>query len=438
MNTLDRVSTDTSYSTLRSDALDIGELDSILQPTAVRQIHANGWDYSKKIGEIIKPDAIAVGETHGDTPLGPLGRGGNFMLISTKDGSRSYFGAHFLRPAPLLPTPFGIARGSISAVGTNNGNGDEAGIGIAYKLPTPAGDLLFFINGRQDAATGGNLIDAMNGKAKGTITASVNFGVVYSVSDGVTKLLAVPTNGGSLAVGAALDGVGVDGWLGAGYRGSATFKDGQLQSINISGVTIPAAEIGGFLTNQVQNIRNSPPLIPNGGNTQIASMNDNIQLMFGQSPWDVGFSAIKKDARGATEIRNGTVDVRNHGNNVTAITEPVYELGVKYGVIAPGQRITNNQKAGQVVDQVLQLAIAKDKANQAGGIKSTHYLDAINRFMNPYQINYGSSQLKNALDAIDLYNTNAGPYAGLRPTDYEYVRGVFMGYFRNRFDLAPP
>lgn len=416
---------------------------------------ANAASTLGRIGEVLKPDAIVFGEAHGDTPLGAIGRGGNFGLISTKDGKVNYFGAQFLRPAPPIPTPFGVARGAVNLVGTNGAKGDEGGIGVGYKLPTPAGDLLFFINGRQDVATGGNLFDILNGKGQGTQTVSVNIGAAYSVSDGAVKLLAGATSGASLAVGAALDAAGVDAWLGIGYRGSATFENGKLKSINISGVEIPAAQIGEVLGGQLQQARKSPPLMPNGGDPRIASLNDDVQMAFGQSPWDVGYSAMKRDARGAIEVRGGTVNVLNHGNRATAVAEPVYELGVKYKALGVGERIRNNAHAGEVVEKVLSRALAQDKSNKANGQETTLYLQALNAFMNPYQLNHGSSQLKNAHDFYESSPgnqliTNASravqglpplPSSALgqgKPTDFNQVRDIFSGQYRWKPDLGTP
>jgi hypothetical protein len=417
---------------------------------------ANAANTLRTIGEILKPEIIVFGETHGDTPLGSIGRGGNFGLVSTTDGKTTYFGSQFLRPAPPIPTPFGIARGAINLVGTNGPKGDEAAlVGLGYKLPTPAGDLLFWLNVRQDALTVGNVIDTLSGKGQGTQTLSVNIGAAYSVSDGAVKLLAGATSGASLAVGAGLDAAGVDGWLGIGYRGSATFENGKLKSINISGLEIPAAQIGQVLGGQLQQARNSPPVVPNGGDPRIASLNDDVQMAFGQSPWDVGYSAMKRDARGAIEVRGGTVNVLNHGNRAVAVAEPVYELGVKYKALGVGERIRNNAHAGEVVEKVLSRALAQDKSNKANGQETTLYLQALNAFMNPYQLNHGSSQLKNAHDFYESSPgnqliTNASravqglpplPSSALgqgKPTDFNQVRDVFSGQYRWKPDLGTP
>ncbi|XVJ70338.1 MAG: hypothetical protein HEQ39_12340 [Rhizobacter sp.] len=425
---------------------------SVLTPVREVQL-ANASSNWSKLGEVLKPDGIAYGESHGDTPLGSFGRGGNFGVISLKDGRHTYFGSQFLKPAPPIPTPFGLVRGGISLTGTNGARGNGAGVGVSYKFPTPAGDLLFILNCTQDAATVGNLMDALQGNAKKELTVRVTFGAAYSVSDGAVRLLAGPTAGASMAVGAGLEGAGVDAWLGLAWTGTATIKDGQLKSINISGVEIPAAQIGQVFGGQLQQARNSPPMMPNGGDPRIASLNDDVQLAFGQSPWDVGFSAQKRDGKGAIEVRGGTVNVLNHGNRATAIAEPVYELGVKYKVLGIGERIRNNQHAGEVVEKVLARALAQDKSNEAKGQKTTLYLQALNAFMNPYQLNHGSSQLKNAHEFYERSPgnqliTNASravqglpplPSSALgesKPADYSRMRDIFSGQYRWKPDLG--
>lgn len=422
-----------------------GHADPAAQNIQVAQ--ANLGDTLGNAGEILKPDAIVFGESH--RVNGAL-RGGNFGLISTQDGSVSYFGAKPIGQVNLGP----LGNAGVSVVGTNGSRGDEAGVGLTWKVPTPAGDLLMFANVRQDGATVGNLLDNIQGKGQGTFTASVNIGAAYSVSDGAALALSNSAAPGSgIVTAAALELAGADAWVGVGYRGTATFENGQLKSINISGVDIPAEQFGQFFGAAVQQQRNSPTLIPNMGSNPIASLNDDIQLAFGQSPWDVGFSAQKRDTAGALEIRNGSTDVRNHGNHVTAVTEPVYELGVKYGALAPGQRITGNAQAGQVIDQVLDRALANDQSNKASGRNTTEYLNAFNRLMNPYNLSFGSSQLQNAYQqfsssgASQSLTNGSRALQGLpplpvegqtpRPQDYQQVRDIFQGELRWPADNPP-
>lgn len=401
---------------------------------------ANVGDALNTAGEILKPDAIVFGESH---KLSNGLRGGNFGLISTTDGSVSYFGAKPIGQVNLGP----LGNAGVSVVGTNGSRGDEAGVGLTWKVPTPAGDLLMFANVRQDGATVGNLLDNIQGKGQGTFTASVNVGAAYSVSDGAALALSNSAAPGSgVVTAAALELAGADAWVGVGYRGTATFEGGQLKSINISGVEIPADKFGEVFGGAVQQQRQSPTLIPNMGSNQIASLNDDIQLAFGQSPWDVGFSAQKRDSAGALEIRNGSTDVRNHGNHTTAVTEPVYELGVKYGALAPGQRITSNAQAGQVIDQTLNRALANDERNEASGQNTTEYLNGLNRLMNPYNLSFGSQHLESAYQSFNasgasqsltngsraLQGLNPLPVSGQtpRPQDYQQVRDIFQGELR--------
>jgi hypothetical protein len=371
--------------------------------------------------ELLKPDAVVFGETH---KVSPLLRGGNFGLVSTQNGQVSYFGA----------------------------KGDEAGVGLSWKVPKPAGDILMFANARQDAATGGNVIDAMQGKVQGSVTVSVNIGAAYSVSDGAALLLSnTAAPGSGIVAAAALEMAGADAWLGVGYRGSATFENGALKSLNISGVEIRPEDFARVFGGAVQQARSSPPLSPNLGSNPAANTNDAIQLAFGQSPWQVGLSATKRDAQGRIEMNQGTVNVLNHGNTATAVTEPVYELGVKYGAIRPGQPIGNNAQAGQVIDRVLDQALANDKARAAQSQPPTHeYSTALNRLMNPYKLHFGSKQLESKYQSYDssktsreLTNASRG-MQGLqrlqvqgerpKPSDYELVRSVFQGEMRSPKD----
>lgn len=196
------------------------------------------------------PDAAVFGETH--SVPGAMGRGGNFGLIDTSTGETTYFGTKPFTTVNLGP----LGTASVSVVGTNNGRGDEAGLGLTWKLPTPAGDLLVFANIRQDGATVGNLMDAIQGKGQKTFTASVNLGGCYSLSDGAATMLsnaAIPGSG--IAAARALELIGADAWVGAAYRGTITFERGQLKSVNISGVEIPAARLGEILGGRLQGTR---------------------------------------------------------------------------------------------------------------------------------------------------------------------------------------
>lgn len=208
--------------------------------------------------DVIAPDAVVFGETHGDIP-GTGGRlaGGNFGLVSLEDGSRTYFGA---KPIPGSGFSWGPVSFKASVVGTNGPNGDEAGIGLAGKVPTPAGDVLVFINGRQDVATVGNTLDTvLENPTPGTQTVSINLGAAYSVSDGSLRALATANPALGAVAGVAADLSGSDAWFGAAWRGTATFENGELQSINVSGQEIQADQLTDFLTNTVRRQREVTP-----------------------------------------------------------------------------------------------------------------------------------------------------------------------------------
>lgn len=392
------------------------------------------------IGTALKPKAVLFAETH---RVGGFLSGGNAGFISLEDGSVSYFGLKPIGRADLGP----LGEVGIGIVGTNNGTNDEAGLSVSTRIPTPAGDLLLFATLRQDGMTIGNLIDLAQGRIQNSVTVSLSLGVAYSVSDGALLLLAnSAAPGAGVIASSATAMLGADAWLGLGYRGTVTFEGGKLKSFNINGIEIPAGQIGEVLGKQVQEARKSPPIGPNLGSNAIASRNDDIQYAFGQSPWQVGFSAQDRDSRGALKIRDGTVDVLNHGNHTTALTEPVYELGVKYGALRPGQRITSNAQAGGVIDQVLNAALALDTSNKAKGAQTNNYLTALNRFQNAYNLDFGSAQLQAAQNSFNGSSaaqtmTNASramqglaplPIAGKtpRPADYNLVRGIFQGDLR--------
>ena len=417
-----------------------------------------GNNIFQNIVEVLKPDAFVFGETHASW-LG--GRAGNFGLISTKNGAITYFGSKPFSPIPDKSNPLsspilkrfamGGAIPSVSLVGSNNGKGDEAGLGLSWKVPTPAGDLLVFANFRQDSGTVGNLIDNLKGKGQKDGTVSINIGGCYSASDGaIISLGAVAGGPVGARIGGAISEVAPDAWLGGAWRGTATFENGKIKSINLSGVEIPFDQVAGVIGASVKAQRQSPTLIPNVGSSNLARINDNIQLAYGQSPWAVGDSAKVRTKTGELEIKNGTVDVLNHGSNATALTEPVYELGVKYGVLSPGQKIATNQQAGQVIDEVLNRASAADKRNTASGKTSNLYSAAMNRFMNPYFINFGSGQLKmnNELFQGSVYVqtiTNMSRKSqGLKPLlegtgaakpkDTAFVKAAFQGDMRYKAD----
>jgi hypothetical protein len=412
-----------------------------------------------QVADALTPSAIVLGGSH-DLPVG--GRAGNFTLIDRRTGNQTYFGTKPLSPriAPELASGFfnkfklGGAVPAISLVGTNGAaNGDEAGLGLSWKVPTRAGDLLVFANLRQDRANLGNLIDTNQGKGDKSFTGSVNIGAAYSLSDGALIGLGTVAGGpvGNQLATMAAPLTPVDAWAGAAYRGSMKFENGKPVSVTLNDIEIPFNKLPEVLGKAAEKTRQSPPLIANKGSSAIASKNDNIQLVFGQSPWDVGLAAQAKTKSGALAMSNGTVDVRNHGNSVTTLTEPVYELGVKHGALKPGQRIKNNQEAGAVIDKVLAQASALDQRNVALGKKSNAHTTARDKFMNPYflsmgsktlQMEYGLFQRSGAYQALTngsriLQKLPMLPVGAQKPKDFAFVKSAFQGEMRFQGDNPP-
>lgn len=388
--------------------------------------------------EIIKPEVWVVGETHG---FPPWAAGGNFALVSFKDGGVTYFGAKPL--SDVIRNPLSLPGGGrLGIVGTVGPDGQELGPGFAGKVPTPVGDVLVWFNVRQNGLTAESLAQMIQASADNpgkSFTVSVNFGAAYSVSDGALLATMLATGGTGTGLKLAADAAGADAWLGLGWRGSATFVGGQLKSVNLSGVEILAKDLPAFLAGHHPS-RSSPPLIPNDGSSAVASLNDWTQLAFGQSPWQVARSAMATDARGALVIRNGTVNVLNHGNSAVAVAEPIYELSVEAGLLAPGQVIRSNAHAGQLVEQLFELARHDPQARAS----------LVARLINPYNLTFGSpslateqamfqsSGLYQAMVNVERSALGLKPLTGVAPGDYQLVRDVYEGDYRWLGDNPAP
>lgn len=190
--------------------------------------------------DALLPDALVVGETHGNLPgVGDALKGGNFALYGFENNNLTYFGARPVRSLPPIPTPLGEIKQGISIVGTANAGGQEGGLGYTAKVPTPAGDMLIFINGRSGDAT---LDRLLGGEGSGTV--SVNLGAAYSATDGGIRLAAGTVPGAAFVAAAAERLSGFDGWVGAAYRATAMFDEGRLVSVKIGDVDLPIERLG--------------------------------------------------------------------------------------------------------------------------------------------------------------------------------------------------
>jgi hypothetical protein len=215
-----------------------------------------GWqDNLSPAARILIPDAVVVGESHNVPGLPP---GGNFALFDTNTGQPTYLG---ISPAASI-TPTGTIRlgplgeAGVSVVGSNNTN-DEAGIGLSVKVPTPAGDMLIFVNLRQDALTAGTILDALQGKVQRSITLSANVGAAFSASDVGTLGLNAIAPGAGAATATALAALGADAWVGAAYRAQVVITPDGLK-FKISGQEISAAQLPQALAAALQQARTTP------------------------------------------------------------------------------------------------------------------------------------------------------------------------------------
>lgn len=398
-----------------------------LQPSATGSDKvASAADVAQFAGRVIaRPSAFVIGESHG---IGPI-KGGNYALIPTNGSPVTWFAS---TPVLIKGRPVELLGGKLGVVGTVNSKTQEAGVGLAGTVPTPVGDLLFFANARQNKLTASGLVSMLRGQANNPggkqepLKVSLNVGGAYSVSDGLLMALAGPTKGTSLAIKAAADRAKIDAWAGVAYRGEAEFSGGQLSKLSIAGQNVPLDRIGEFFSGKVKETRQSPPIIPNRGNAAIASYNNTLQVAFGQSPWVVSHMDKKRTPDGQLVMRNGTVDVLNHGNSVSAVAEPIYELGVKTGMLAPNEPIRNNAHAGQVIDGIL---------GALGKGPTPDYLAAVGRLSNPYGLNFGSTALQIAQKGLGL---TLGQSLKAPPPDAAFVKSVFQGQLRHPGDMKRP
>jgi hypothetical protein len=388
----------------------------------------------------VLPDGIVLGAT-GPVPPAVAEGGGPFVIVSST-GKVSFFGTKTLKKPLSIVGTFNVPN-----VGDN-----EAGLGLSWKVPSPAGDILFFLNARQNRLTVSSLIRALRDRGTTEHRVTLNVGAAISGSDAALlaamKTLPGPAAATAATLHAVADKGGVDAWIGLAWSAVAKFKGGRLTSVSISGVEIPVDKIGAVFGERLNKERRSPTLLPNRGSSAVARFNDWVQLVYGQSPWNVGFSAIDRYAgplRGPSSSEyppprltdKGGVNVLNHGHPVTSVTEPIYELATQYGVLSPYTPITSNAQAGQIIDATL---------IEAHRRSPTKYREAVLRLLNPYELNFGSVALQQVykkwfLSADYRQQVNKErialglaplpePRKDIRPADFQEVRDAFAGKFR--------
>ena len=200
------------------------------------------------VGDVVSvlvPDAVVAGGTLDLPFVGKAGAFGIFPSLNAQDAT--FFGTKPVT-VPVGTIPFTGSPFSISVVGTFNSQGVEVGVGLSGKIPTPAGDLVLFINVRE-----GNLLTLLQDSKTNPdrpLTLSVNLGAALSVTDLVGRGVVVGTGGLALPIVEAFTAVG-DLWAGAAYRASVTVQNGQIIGLKLSGVDIPLDQLGAVLGQKV-------------------------------------------------------------------------------------------------------------------------------------------------------------------------------------------
>jgi hypothetical protein len=196
---------------------------------------------------VLLPDAVVAGGTLDVPFVGKIGAFGIFPSTDLADAT--FFGAKPVT-GPVGTIPFTNSPFAVSLVGTYNSQGVEVGVGIAGKIPTPAGDVFMFMNARE-----GNLQTLLEDSKKTPdrpITLSMNFGAALSVTDLAARGVTVGTGGLAAPVVESFAQVG-DLWAGAAYRASVTVRNGEITGLKLSGVDIPLDQLGAFLGQKVTN-----------------------------------------------------------------------------------------------------------------------------------------------------------------------------------------
>ncbi len=363
------------------------------------------------------PDAYAYGVLPGPLVPLPLKMGG-FVLSPT--GNPLDFSTEDGTPSNCIFVAKPVVAGRINAdvvfsrggVGTYNPQTGTLELGYGGLGVTKIGGIpvVAWLNTRS------NVPDGFTG------TISANLGVAFSVDQaaatamaGAAPLAAAVPGGGRAAVGmgkaaSLLRSMGQagSGYIGAGYRVELRFKDGALDGIYYKGQKVELQE---FAQSALASKEFRPAVVPNSGDPKVANYNAINQMIFGSSPWDLAA------ASGGKNHGNGALDVANAWRGV------IQEFGTAYmsrlpadvqAIVIAGPRSMND--AGQAANALLSVASPADQEK------------ILARLQNRYGLNFG-------VPAVAALN---GTGAGLigKPGDYDFVRNVFQGAYRNQSDMS--
>lgn len=387
----------------------IGEVQPTMQIAQASNPHPlqpGAWVYGVATGPMVPP-----GWSGGVFITSPSGNPLNF----SEENGNSIFVSKNVTTGRINPaTAFG--RGG---VGTYNPvtNQLELGYGGTIKVNIAGTPVIGFLNARA------------NPPENFTGSISANFGIAASVDQaaagalsgmaGLAAAIPTPQTAGAAAglakASAILRGIGqaANGYAGIGYRVELRFNEGNLQGIYYQGR--PIVDIEAFMQDALKgNERYKPPVIPNNGVPEIANLNYTNQLIFGTSPWDLA----------------ATSDGLNNGNPSVAVANDwrgaIQSYGMRYlqqlpddarrTVLLGGPR--SMSEAGAAVNAILAVASPDD----ATAIAS--------RLANRYDLDFG-------VPLVKAFNEVQNGLSQ-RPGDYQFVRNVFQGNYRDPLDNPAP
>jgi hypothetical protein len=346
-----------------------------------------GWIFGVSLGEALP--AFWRGGAYVVTPSGnPFDPNGVIYISSPS----ALGGAPFadlgdrigLAGARLAWGPVATIR--VGALSDGRVTAEEMAVGPGITFALDIGPVRGAVGGFLNFRGGG---DTYNSTFTGTL--NLSGGLVVSLqalaAGGLALAGAVPL---ALKVGAST--MGVNAQIGLNWNLKGVFENGELKKLLLNGEPF---EFAGGLRSFLSGSRSvAPPPIPNNGDPEIANTNFITQFMYGSSPWDVALSS----------------GGRNFGNGAVSLANGVYAVGRNTGQLAPGERITSNAQAGQIIQNAL------NRATTPAQMQSI-----LNLVRNRYDIDFG-------VPALEVSNMLLG---GGRPGDYQFTRNVFQGNFRN-------
>ena len=251
----------------------------------------------------LAPHVYVSGLTLGQVPQAFMQPGMPTGVFGLYNPEGEYVGS--FHPVPLTGGPItgfgdlfrGYSAGGVFTVPAYGRDGNvELGPGGVAKFVLPGGvEGLFFMNTRVDPAEipGGNFTLSLQGGVVINPSKLVEGGLV--IGGRLVQLAPVPH---AAAAGRVIEGAGraigfvdeffMSYYVGAGYRMEARFKDGEFEGLYIAGQRVELEDLVEQALTHSGHF-DTPPLIPDGGNSVIRDHNINMRLAYGQNPLDIAY-----------------------------------------------------------------------------------------------------------------------------------------------------